>query len=247
MGLFLESENAERPYSEIREGQGRAFRYNNFDVQEDEAEGTVTFTPRVAGCLAVFRLVPPPGGGFKIEIIRRSAAAPERVLPLAPGENRLALSPIDTKRYSLVFRNKETAPPRPPSGAAGTPDALLTENAAARGDIAILERRTAELTAERAALGEKIAVLADKLAWLEAGMKNGGDGELAELGNTLGIDGEILSFYLDEPESEDTMKLLGDVRAGVAKLEDRIREYAARRERKTAEIERSLMAGTGKA
>jgi hypothetical protein len=245
MGVFLESEGVERLYSEIREGREGVFKYSNFDVRENEADGSVTFTPRVAGCLAVFRLVPPSSGDFKIEIVRGGAASPEYAFALAPGENSLALSPIDTKRYSLVFSNGTGAPSAfalladasPPSA-----DGLAAENAAARGGIAILERRIEDLTAERAVLAARMAVLRSKLAWLEAALKSDRDGELAELENTLGIDREILSLYLDEPGGEDTMKLLEDVRAGAAKLEDRIREYAARRGRKTADIEKSLMA-----
>ena len=237
MKVFLESGGTESPYADIRAGKGPEFRYNNFSVTEDRGSGCVTIKPVVVGCLAVFTIVT-PGRGFKIELIRRDARAPERGFELRQGENRLALSPVGLKKYSLNFKGEEVSR-TPPGGV----DELRLENAAAQGGIAIMEREIAELMAVRSALAERSAGLREKLAWLEANSRPGDVGELAELKETFEVDEGIISRYLREPEVEDVLKLTEEVKRGIAKLEDYVREFAARRERKTADIEKSLRIG----
>jgi hypothetical protein len=237
MKVFLESGGVESPYADIRAGKGHEFRYNNFSVTEDQEGGCVTIKPVVVGCLAVFTIAA-PGRGFKIELIRRGSGSPERVFELRQGANRLALSPVGLKKYSLNFEGEEISQ-TPPERA----DDLMLENAVAQGGIAIMEREIAELMAIRSSLAERRAALREKLEWLEANARLGDAGELAEMKETFGVDEDIISQYMQEPEVSDVLKLADDVRNGIAKLEDRIREFASRRERKTADIEKSLRIG----
>jgi predicted nuclease with TOPRIM domain len=197
----------------------------------------VTIRPVVVGCLAIFTIIT-PSRGFKIELIRKNAQSPERVFELWQGENRFALSPVGLKKYSLDFKGDEISQTPP-----GNVEELKLENAAAQGGIAMMEREMAELMEVRSTLAGRRAALREKLAWLEANSRLDGTGDLAELKETFGVDEEIISSYLQEPEGEDVMKLVEDVRRGITKIEDRIREFVAHRGQKTTDIEKSLRIG----
>jgi hypothetical protein len=235
--VYLESGGTDLSYADIRAGKGSEFRYNNFSIAENPADDSVTVKPVVVGCLAVFT-IKAPGRGFRIELIRRDAGSPERVFELRQGKNRLALSPVGLKKYSLNFEGEEISETPPERSGE-----LKLENASAQGGIAMTEREIAELMAIRATLAGRHAALREKLAWLEANSRLGEPGELADLKETFGVDEEIISCYLQEPEEEDVLKLAEDVRRGIVKLEDHIRRFAARREQKTADIEKSLRIG----
>ncbi|MDR1481029.1 MAG: hypothetical protein LBI74_00215 [Synergistaceae bacterium] len=237
MKVFLESGGTELPYADIRAGKGSEFRYNNFSIIEDSSGGSVTIRPVVVGCLAVFTVIT-PDRGFKIELIRKNAQSPERIFELWQGENRFALSPVGLKKYSLDFEGDEISRTPPESA-----DGLMLENAAAQGGIAMIEREIAELMEVRSTLAKRRAALREKLAWMEANSRLDGTGDLAEIKETFGVDEEIISCYLQEPGGEDVLKLVEDVRRGIAKIEDRIREFVAHRARKTADIEKSLRTG----
>ncbi|MDR1943237.1 MAG: hypothetical protein LBQ19_00280 [Synergistaceae bacterium] len=254
MTVYLESDGRDAPYSEIRDGKGPAFRHNNFSVNETP-DGYLTLIPVVVGCLAVITATLPPSfGSGKVEVIRKGAPSPDVVLDLRPGVNRIVLSPIDMKKYSMAFEPGREGASGAPLAARQAPeeddatardgqaDALRAGNAALQGDIAILEREIADLKERRAALSARKRALASHLEWLSSNSGEDGEAELSELKGTFGVDEEIISHYLSDA-GEEAMKLVEDVRSGIRRLEDQIREFVEKKALRTREIEKSLKTG----
>jgi hypothetical protein len=238
MTVYVESEGRELPYAELRAGREPAYRYNNFSVTESAEDDCVVFCPVVVGCLAVISVsVARPRAGSGMSLFRRDAATPDFEAGFGKGKNRIVLSPIDMKRYAMIF---ESGVSGADASARERDDALAAQNAALRGDIAMTELEIAELEAANAELAVKKSALRERLEWLSA---NSGDapGELDDLRETLDVDEEIIACY--ETPGEDVLRLIADVRSGIAKIEDQIRIFVGKKEARVREIEERLRTG----
>ncbi|MDR2528313.1 MAG: hypothetical protein LBD04_04750 [Synergistaceae bacterium] len=240
--VYAESEGRDISYAELRPSGDAAFRYNNFIISETPEDDSIVFCPVVVGCLSIISIsIAHPGAA--VSLIRKGADTPEFSAGLDKEKTRVVLSPIDMKRYSMMFESGGGVQPRSSSAPAGAPlreqeDALLGENAALRGDIAVMERRIAELEAEKANLSDRREELRERVKWLLA---NSGHGELDDLKATLGVDEEILACY--ETPKEDVLRLRAEVKTGIEKLEEHIRIFIEKREASARKIEGQIKLG----
>ena len=243
--VYAESDGRDIPYAELRPGDAATFRYNNFSVSETPEDDSIVFCPVVVGCLSIISVsVARPGAAdFSVNLIRKGADSPELNASLGREKTRIILSPIDMRRYSMLFESEGDVQPPLESARADAPpqeQELACENAALRGDIAARERKIAELEAERAGLLDRREKLRERLQWFLAN-SGAGPNEVDDLKATLGVDEEIIACY--EAPKEDVLRLLADVRAGLDKIEDQIRIFIEKREAGTRKIEEALKTG----
>jgi hypothetical protein len=250
VSVYLESDGRDMPYAELNPANASAFRYNNFNVTETPEDDSVTFCPVVVGCPAVITLSVPAAAASPgaVSLFRKDSLAPELTHELAQGKNRVALSPIDLKRYVLLFEPAGACAPESDSKTEADPslparaEALRIGNASMEAGAAAMEREIADLEARRAALSERRKKLRERLEWLSANSGEAPD-ELDELAAIFGVDKEILAYYEDPEPDSDVLKLTEEVKSGIEKLEEQIRLFVTRKEAKNGEIERQLKTG----
>ena len=244
--VYAESDGRDISYAELRPSDAAAFRYNNFSISEMPEDDSIVFCPVVVGCLSIISVsIARPGAA--VSLIRKGADTPEFSAELDKEKTRIVFSPIDMKRYSMMFESGGGLQPPPESSRAPAgalprerEDALLGENAALLGDMAVIERRIAELEAEKAGLSDRREKLRKRLQWLLANSGEG-CGELDDLKATLGVDEAILACY--ETPKEDVLRLLTEVKAGIEKLEEHIRVFIEKKEASARKIEGQIKLG----
>lgn len=104
--IWLESENKEINLVDIRTGNAE-YRFNNFVINENSDDNTITFCPNIAGCPAYFRVN--SSDSFRLKLTRKDGGV-EDESTFEPGETKLELTPSGMRMYNVnVAGNRSSA------------------------------------------------------------------------------------------------------------------------------------------
>ena len=95
--IWLEIDNKEVNLVDLR-GNGAQYRFNNFVIEENGDNNTITFCPNIVGCPAYFRIN--SSSPFHMSIIRKDGTAGEESTFQA-GETKLELNPAGMRMYKV--------------------------------------------------------------------------------------------------------------------------------------------------
>ncbi|WP_026657793.1 coiled-coil domain-containing protein [Butyrivibrio sp. AC2005] len=87
--LFLEIDNVEKDLFDIRNGS--KYRFNNFNVTEDENDNYITFRPITIGCYLYFRLICKVP--VKIDIVKNGSSTVAQSYEIPVGETKIEFEP----------------------------------------------------------------------------------------------------------------------------------------------------------
>ena len=87
--LFLEIDNVEKDLFDVRNGS--KYRFNNFNVTEDEIENYITFRPITIGCYLYFRLICQTP--VRIDIVKNGSSTVAQSYDIPIGETKIEFDP----------------------------------------------------------------------------------------------------------------------------------------------------------
>lgn len=108
--LFLESEDAEKEFLDVRASGRNVYRFNNFNISEDATNNCITFRPNVVGCYVYFLIS--SQNPIKVEIIKNGTNTVAQAFELGKGESKIEFSPNGTRKYDLKITNAQTGVPQ---------------------------------------------------------------------------------------------------------------------------------------
>lgn len=87
--LFLEIDNVEKDLFDVRNGS--KYRFNNFNVTEDETENYITFRPITIGCYLYFRLICQVP--VRLDVVKNGSATVAQSFDIPAGETKIEFDP----------------------------------------------------------------------------------------------------------------------------------------------------------
>ena len=109
--LFLEIDNVEKDLFDVR--NGAKYRFNNFNVTEDEAENYITFRPITIGCYLYFRLICQVP--VRLDVVKNGTTTVAQSFEIPAGETKIEFDPkgLDMCLMKLDIKPNTSAQPAP--------------------------------------------------------------------------------------------------------------------------------------
>lgn len=223
--VFLESDGEEKSFLNIRTS-ANTYRFNNFNVIEDEASNAIVFCPIVVGCYTYFIIN--NSEPLTIEVVRKGALESDRQFVLEPGENKIELIPTGIKSY--VMRLDENS----------TNSQLVQSNEELEAMIIDIQNKIDDIKAKNEQLTSDKAKLLDSLEKLQAEYDKdytAYEADVEEIKSKFHIDEEILKMYAGK-DVHSIEELMARSENDIKEIEQQLKIFIEAQQRKTDDIER---------
>jgi hypothetical protein len=223
--VFLESDGDEKSFLNIRTNSN-TYRFNNFNVIEDDFDNSIVFCPVVVGCYTYFIIN--NSEPVNIEVVRKGANEVDRKFVLGPGENKIELIPTGIKSY--VMRLDENS----------TNSQLVQSNEELEKLIIDIQKKIDDIQAKNEQLTSDKAKLLERLEKLQAEYDKdytAYEADVEEIKSKFQVDEEILKMYSGK-DVYSIEELMARSEKDIKEIEQQLKIFIEAQQRKIDAIER---------